>query len=307
MGGQLRIYEGAVAVVTGAASGIGRALTEELAARGCHVVAADLETEAVTELAQRLNNAVPRVTPAHLDVTDHERFTELVCKTAAQHGRLDYIFNNAGIGAAGTVYDHTLEAWQRVVDVNLFGVLHGIRAAYPIMRRQGFGHIVNTASMAGLVATAFSGAYATTKHAVVGLSKTLRTEAAPEGIRVSVFCPGVIRTAIIEGGKHGILLESEDTRGIGEGDLRRMMRLEFEKIRPMDANVFAKKALDQVAANRAIIVIPGWWKVLWWLDRVSPRFGQLFAETAVGRLKQALASERAAGRNDAGKDSSTVG
>lgn len=282
---RLRIYDDGVAVVTGAASGIGRALTEELVARGAHVVAADLELEAVTKLAQALAG---KVTPAHLDVTDRDAVTALVQRTAAEHGRLDYMFNNAGIGAAGSVYDHTWEAWNRVIDVNLNGVLHGVRAAYPIMRAQGFGHIVNTASMAGLVATAMAASYATTKHAVVGLSKALRAEAADEGIRVSVFCPGVIRTAIIEGGKHGILLESELTAGVSDGEFRRLMRREFERVGPMDPNAFAKKALDQVAANREIIVLPARWKLLWWLDRISPKTGQLFAKWAARRMKKTL-------------------
>jgi NAD(P)-dependent dehydrogenase (short-subunit alcohol dehydrogenase family) len=292
VGEQLRIFNGGVAVVTGAASGIGRALTEELAARGCHVVAAHLEFDAVSEQADSLNRQSLRVTPAHLDVADEPAVTALVERAVTEHGRLDYIFNNAGIGAAGSAYDHTLDAWNRVIDVNLRGVLYGIRAAYPIMREQGFGHIVNTASMAGLMAFAGASSYAMTKHAVVGLSRSLRAEAAADGIRVSVFCPGVIRTAIIEGGKHGILLESDDTRGLSEGDIRGVMRSEFEKTRPMDPNAFAKKALDDVAANRAIIVHPRWWKVFWWLDRLSPRIGEFLARYGFGRMSTVLTSER---------------
>ncbi len=105
---------------------------------------------------------------------------------------------------------------------------------------------------------------------------------------MSVFCPGVIRTAIIEGGKHGILLDSPETRGVGEGDVRRTLRREFEKTRPMDPNAFATKALDLVAANRAIIVVPGRWKALWWLERLSPSLGERFAGIVLGQTTRTL-------------------
>jgi NAD(P)-dependent dehydrogenase (short-subunit alcohol dehydrogenase family) len=294
MESKLRTYQGATAVVTGAASGIGRALTEELVARGCHVIAADIELEGVKEIAEGLSTREPGATAVQLDVTDPEAFMRVVRGAADQRGRIDYIFNNAGIGAGGTIYDHTLEAWNRVIAVNLNGVVHGVRAAYPIMREQGFGHIVNTASMAGLVATAMGGAYAATKHAVVGLSKTLRAEAVADGIRVSAFCPGVIRTPLLLGGKHGVYLENEDTRGVSEDEVRSTMRDAFErKTRPMDVGVFAKKALDQVARNRPIIVVPGWWKGLWWLERLSPSLGLLVAEKVSERMKVDLSREMA--------------
>ena len=130
--------------------------------------------------------------------------------------------------------------------------------------------------------------YSATKHAVVGLSKTLRAEAAAEGIRVSVFCPGVIRTEILGGGKHGILLESDETRSPPEAELRQVFRKQFEKTRPLDAAVFAKKALAQVAANRAIIVVPGWWKLLWWTERLSPALSLFFAEKIAARVTKDL-------------------
>ena len=133
------------------------------------------------------------------------------------------------------------------------------------MLNQGFGHIVNTAALAGLVPEAGSPSYTTTKHAVVALSRVLRAEAATEGIRVSVLCPGFVRTPILEGGgkygKHLMELTPEQER-----DLLDLI----EKFRPMSPNVFARKALDAIARNKAIIVIPSWWKLLWWMDRLSP-------------------------------------
>ena len=120
-----------------------------------------------------------------------------------QSGRIDYLFNNAGIGVGGEVDSYTLDDWNDVFDVNLRGVVHGIQAVYPIMIQQHSGHIVNTASMAGLVATPGPASYTATKHAVVAISKALRVEAERHGVQVSVLCPGAIRTPILTGGKYG--------------------------------------------------------------------------------------------------------
>ena len=138
----------AVAIVTGAASGIGRALAAALADRGTVVVLADLDGAGAARAAGTIGG---RTTAAGLDVTDADAVRRLVEGTAADHGRLDLLFNNAGIGAGGPVQDLDLAAWRQVIDVDLNGVVHGVVAAYPLMVRQGFGHIVNTASLAGLM------------------------------------------------------------------------------------------------------------------------------------------------------------
>src|SRR5947207_13955564 len=113
------------------------------------------------------------------------------------------MFYNARIGCLGEVLDHTIADWYRIIDVNIRGVVNGVEAAYRVMLAQGFGHIVNTASIQGLVPTPLMASYGATKHAVVALSNSLRIEAAPAGIRVSVICPGVIRTPLLPGGRYG--------------------------------------------------------------------------------------------------------
>jgi short-subunit dehydrogenase len=158
------------------------------------------------------------------------------------------------------------------VDVNLRGVTNGVQAAYQIMLRQGFGHIVNTASMAGLIPSPANVGYATTKHAIVGLSTSLRAEAAPLGIRVSVLCPGFIRTPILQGGEYGKALVDFSP------EQQRYLADSVEKLRPMPPDVFAKKALNAVAKNKAIIVLPSWWKLFWWNWRLSPSLSMFFAE-----------------------------
>ena len=187
-------YQGKTAIVTGGASGIGRALSEELARRGARVVIADRQTELAAEIADTIPDA--RAVP--LDVRDADAFAEAVGEVAQREGRVDLLFNNAGIGIGGEIRNHQLADWTDTFDVNLLGVVHGIQAAYPVMIAQGGGHIVNTASMAGLVAMGNLAAYSATKHAVVGISKALRIEGRALGVRCSVLCPGAIATQICD-------------------------------------------------------------------------------------------------------------
>ena len=137
--------------------------------------------------------------------------------------------------------------------------------------------------MAGLMVSPLSGSYSATKHAVVGLSTALRVEAASAGIRVSMLCPGAVRTPLLSGGKHGIFVAAMPEQEQRDRTLRY-----FERFRPMDAGLFAAKALNQVARNRAIIVIPAWWKLLWWLDRLSPTLSLFVARRAVESARKDL-------------------
>lgn len=165
------------------------------------------------------------------------------------------------------------------MDVNLRGVINGVQAAYPIMINQGFGHIVNTASMAGLIPSPAAVAYSTTKHAVVGLSKSLRAEAASLGVLVSVLCPGVIRTPILEGGKYGRM-----PADIPPETVRQL----WEKLKPIPPDVFAYKAINYVAKNKAIIILPSWWKLFWWINRLFPSFGITLAARNFQKVQKHL-------------------
>ncbi len=258
----LRCFEGAVAIVTGGASGIGRALAEEMAARGARVVLADLQVELAEEVASGIRSRGGQAAAATLDVTDFAAVEALVHRTVEEHGRLDYMFNNAGIAIGGEVHLYQAEDWDRVLDVCLRGVTHGVQAAYPVMIKQGYGHIVNTASMAGLAPMPMAASYCAAKHGVVALSGVLRMEAASFGVRVSVLCPGSVRTPILDdGGKYGEML----------ADIPRDVQLEsWEQTRPMDPKEFARRTLRAVARNRAVIIVPGWWRILWWIHRLSP-------------------------------------
>jgi NAD(P)-dependent dehydrogenase (short-subunit alcohol dehydrogenase family) len=168
---------------------------------------ADRQIELAEEVASKICASGGNARAFNVDVTNFAAVEHLVQETVARAGRLDYIFNNAGIGIGGNASHFGIEDWNQMMDVNLRGVIHGVEAAYKIMVAQGFGHIVNTASLAGLTPSPGGVAYATAKHAVVGLSNSLRAESARMGVRVSVLCPGFVRTAILEGGgKYGKML-----------------------------------------------------------------------------------------------------
>jgi NAD(P)-dependent dehydrogenase (short-subunit alcohol dehydrogenase family) len=240
---RIRTYDGAVALITGGASGIGRAIGEELARRGATVVLADLQGE----LAAKVAAGIPRAKAAALDVRDMDAVERLVADVFREHGRVDYVFNNAGTGVMGEAHLYTAADWDLTIDVNLRGVVHVIRAAYPRLIAQRFGHLVNTASMAGLIGTPLLSAYSATKHAVVGLSKAMRVEAGRFGVRVSALCPGAIKTPLLTGGAFG--------RSVYEMSEER--RLEWwSRLRPQDVDVFAKDALAAVASNEGIIILP---------------------------------------------------
>jgi NADP-dependent 3-hydroxy acid dehydrogenase YdfG len=168
-------FRGKSALVTGAGSGIGAALCTALAAAGADVVCTDIDADAAERTAASLGG---RARSARLDVTDPDAVQAAVHDVVERAGRLDLMFNNAGIVWGGDTELLTLEQWNAIIDVNIRGVVHGVRAAYPHMIRQGHGHIVNTASMAGLTAAGQITSYVMTKHAIVGLSLALRSEAA---------------------------------------------------------------------------------------------------------------------------------
>ncbi|MFY9767333.1 MAG: SDR family oxidoreductase [Mycobacterium sp.] len=267
---------GKIAFVTGGASGIGAALATKLVDGGAEVWIADRQIGAAQELAQRLDGGGAKAHAIELDVRSYPSFERAVAEVVQQSGRIDYLFNNAGIGVSGEVDSYTLDDWNDVFDVNLRGVVHGIQAVYPIMIRQHSGHIVNTASMAGLVASPGLGSYTATKHAVVGISKALRVEAERHGVQVSVFCPGVIRTPIMTGGQYGRMNISDE----------KVLKKFWERLRPMAPEVFAERALRAVLRGDAIIVVPGWWKAWWYLERLSPALSMRFAKVSLKRLRE---------------------
>lgn len=252
-----------VAIVTGGASGIGLALAEQLQARSVHVIAADRDEGALASLP-------PSIEGRTLDVTDRASFAGLVQDVVREHGRLDYLFNNAGVGIAGELRDMEPGDWRRVVDVNLFGVIHGVDAAYPVMIEQGFGHLINVASLAGLIELPGESVYVASKHAVVGLTRTLRAEARQYGVDVCLVCPGVVNTPIY------------DTSPVVGFDKEASLALWPKGI---SAAHCAEQILEGIDRGRGTVVVTPMAQVLWRLHRLSPSLFSRAAGLYMSRLR----------------------
>ena len=266
-------YEGQVAIVTGAASGIGRALAKRLATAGAMVVVSDVDEEGAAAVAESINaRSNSRAEAVGADVTDAATVSGLVEGTLSNHGRLDFMFNNAGIAVTGEVRDLDVTHWQRVIDVNLMGVVYGSNAAYKVMAKQGFGHIVNIASLAGLLPFPTNVPYSATKHAVVGLSTSLRAEGQDLGVRVSVVCPGFIDS--------NIYTASEVVNVSQEALLK---SIPYKKV-PTDAA--ARKILQGVERNKEIIVFPGYARFFWWLYRFNLRSTRALAKQTIRNFRK---------------------
>lgn len=198
-------FEGKVAVVTGAASGIGRALTERFAAAKMRVVLADVEEAPLREAEESLLERGVEALAVRTDVRKLESIEELHRRAIDAFGKVHVLCNNAGVGSGGLSWDSSNEDWEWVLGVNLWGVIHGVRTFVPGMIAHGEeGHIVNTASMAGMAAGPFMGSYNVSKFGVVALSETMFHELQMTGAKlgVSVLCPGFVNTRIGEAGRN---------------------------------------------------------------------------------------------------------
>jgi NAD(P)-dependent dehydrogenase (short-subunit alcohol dehydrogenase family) len=264
-----------IAVITGGASGIGRAIATALVRRGDSVTVTDLDKAGAERVADRLSEH-GTAEAAALDVTDAEAVAALFDEVRERHGRLDLVFNNAGIAVGGTTDELTLDHWNKTLDVNLRGVIHGVHAAYPIMLAQGRGHIVNTASVAGLVPAPMMLPYTTTKHAVVGLSLALRAEAAARGVRVSAICPGFVDTPLLDNANPD-LPETETGKHAREAALRVQRRL-------YSPAALARDVLRGIDKNQALIVAPASARVVWRGTRLSPEGAVRVLRRGLGRL-----------------------
>jgi NAD(P)-dependent dehydrogenase (short-subunit alcohol dehydrogenase family) len=194
----MRVLESKVAVVTGAASGIGRATATLLAREGLRVVVADIDASGLGAVADELTAAGHDVVAVPTDVSSQKAIEALRDAALDTYGAVHVVHNNAGVVASGLAEEISLDLWNWVLDVDLWSVIHGARTFAPLLKAQGEGHIVNTASTAGLQANPGIGPYNVAKFGVVALSETLRLEFAGTGIGVSVLCPGPVNTRIVD-------------------------------------------------------------------------------------------------------------
>jgi len=248
-------FGGMQAIVTGAGSGIGAALCRALAGAGADVVCTDIDADAAERTATALGD---RARSARLDVTDAAAVQAAVDEVVSREGKLDLMFNNAGIVWGGDTELLTLDQWNAIIDVNIRGVVHGVAASYPQMIKQGHGHIVNTASMAGLTAAGQITSYVMTKHGIVGLSLALRSEAAAHGVGVLAVCPSAIETPLLEKG------------AIGGFDGRNYFLQGARSKAAYPADRLAQDTLKAIEKNKALLVKPRAAHAQWLFARLAP-------------------------------------
>jgi NAD(P)-dependent dehydrogenase (short-subunit alcohol dehydrogenase family) len=257
--------QGKIAVVTGAASGIGSAVAIALARKGADVVVADLSRDGLVEVLKEVEGAGQRGLAVETDVTKPEAVQNLYELSISEMGRVDILVNNAGVHMAGPVEKTPIGDWQWITDVNLWGVIHGIHFFLPHMLRRGNGHIVNTASIAGL-AGGLDGSipYTMTKFAVVGLSEGLAVYLRQKGIGVTAICPGLVSTNILANQR---LIPVGDGLDEARRDFLKALQTRFRAGNPLDPSgsqeetVISPQSIGEgvvhaIEKNRFLVVMP---------------------------------------------------
>ncbi|PRB76501.1 SDR family oxidoreductase [Pseudomonas sp. MYb185] len=255
-------YNNKIAVVTGAGSGIGRAIAHALNTHGCKVYCTDIDLAAAMTVAGELGNAC-----AHqLDVADAAAVRSFADEVFTREGRVDLLFNNAGVGHAGAVVDTELADWKWVMDINVMGVVHGLHAFLPRMLQQGdAAHIINTASGAGIIPMPRTAPYCASKHAVVGLSQSLAGELHGSNVGLTILCPGTINTAIIKNTRMSGITARE----------RQAQAIEHYTRKGTSPEQVAADVLSAVIKGKLFCVTPRREVGLgWFLMRLSPRLMQ---------------------------------
>ncbi|WP_189828911.1 SDR family oxidoreductase [Streptomyces subrutilus] len=266
-------FGGQLVLVTGAASGIGRATAFAFAEAGARIVAVDRDGEGAARTAEmaRLVGA-PEAWGECVDVGDEQAMEKLAVKVAAEYGIVDVLVNNAGIGLSGAFLDTSAEDWKKLLDVNLWGVIHGCRIFGRQMAERGQGgHIVNTASAAAYLPSKTLPAYSTSKAAVLMLSECLRAELASKSIGVSAICPGIVNTNITATSRFAGVDEAEEKR-------RQQRSSRLYGLRNFPPEKVADAILRAVVRNEAVVPVTPESKAALWMSRFAPRTLRAFAK-----------------------------
>lgn len=245
------------AVITGAASGIGRALAVSLAGKGCTILIADLNEQGAIDTLDLVRQAGGSGEVFRCDVSKFDDVKRMADHCFDTWGRVDLLVNNAGVAAAGFVGDIPIKDWEWIVSINLWGVIYGCHAFIPAMKKQGSGYIVNVASAAGIISSPEMSSYNVTKAGVISLSETLRSELAPNNIGVTVVCPTFLNTNLLDNMRYTDDFERDFTR----------TAFDYSKI---SADTVAEMTLRAVEKNRLYVLPQLSAKMFWYSKRLSP-------------------------------------
>jgi NAD(P)-dependent dehydrogenase (short-subunit alcohol dehydrogenase family) len=281
----MRDLAGKTAFVTGGASGIGLALGRAFVEVGMNVMLADIETDALAAAVASLRDVGPDVRGVTCDVTDPASVERAAQASYDAFGNVHVVCNNAGVGGGSGIDAISLDTWRWVLDVNLMGVVHGVHTFLPHIRAHGEGgHIVNTASMAGLTAAGQITSYVMTKHAVVGLSLALRSEAVSRGVGVLAVCPAAVETPILDKGAIGGFV-GRDYYLRGKG-----MKTAY------DPDRLARDTCKAIERNKALLVVPKRAHASWVFARLAPGLLQRLSIRFIAQQRARQAARSAAKR-----------
>ena len=268
--------DGALVLITGAGSGIGEASALAFAAKGARVLCVDIDVASAEKTAVACGESGPDGEAYEVDVADRAAVLALADEVHREHGALDVLVNNAGVGMSGRFLATTLDDWDWILGINLGGVINGCYAFAPAMVERGRGHVVNVSSGLAYTPRATEPASVTTKAAVLALSRCLRADWHDSGVGVSAICPGVINTAIVQ--KTRYRGERADARAVA-----RLQRLFAERGHP--PALVATAIVDAVERNRAVVPVGIEARIGWGLNRVLPtRLGDRMARSSIRGL-----------------------
>jgi len=272
-------YNQSVVIVTGGASGIGESVVKQLSLLGAKTIIVDRDNKAGNNLVEYLKPRNEHVEYKNVDMTSVSEVEKLFGDIVKKYGKVDFVFNSAGIFMAGEMRDTPIENWQKVIENNIWAVFNGSHFAYQVMLKQNKGHIVNFASAAGLFPVPIMGIYGASKFAIVGMSHELRNEAKSLGIKVSVVCPTIVNTPLY------------DTAIYNNVDRAKVLNTRTNYQTP---EIAAKRLLKGVARNKATIHTAVSTRLAWAVYKVTPPLYDFFAQRAIVKYRDTLRTKKSA-------------
>ncbi len=271
----MKNLNGKIVIVTGGGSGLGRAIAKYFAQRNASVVVADLDLLSANETLNQIKDDGGNGIAICTDVCDRNAVNEMIDRTMSHYGKIDFLFNNAGVALGGEFKDMTIEHWHKMMNVNFWAIIYACMKVYPIMIKQGYGQIINVSSFAGLMPGGLMSSYGTSKYSAVGFTLNLRSEARQYGIGVSALCPGYLETPMH---KSAIIV----TDYYKKHD-EKYLNKKHHYPAPEDCiNYMMRKVLK----NKCIIVSPRKQLPYWWLNRMFPALGPWIWSKVIRRIKE---------------------